>query len=151
MRPALPLADACSLIVAVDASDEMLRSFGAAAERAGVAHQEIVGAWPDVAEHVPVVDVVVCHHVFYNVANLVPFVEALTAHARSRVVAELTETHPSFDLNPIWRRFQGIEYPPELGEVTTWCASGLATTSPPTTPLRPTTKAVPAVRPTPST
>jgi hypothetical protein len=56
-------------------------------------------------------DVVVCAHVFYNVPDLDPFVAALTAKARRRVVVELTAAHPQAHLNPLWRHFHGIERP----------------------------------------
>ncbi len=53
----------------------------------------------------------VCHHVVYNVADIVPFLEALTAHARSAVVLELTSHHPQAAWNDAWRHFWGIERP----------------------------------------
>src|SRR5262249_53234074 len=69
------------------------------------------GRWPEVADRVPPADVVVCHNVFYNVADLAPFVAALTAHARRRVVVELTNQHPMAPLNPLWHRFYGLDRP----------------------------------------
>ena len=71
----------------------------------------VVGRWPDVADRVPVADVVVCHHVLYNVMDLRPFVEALGDHARVRVVVEMTEHHPVEPMNPLWMRFHGLERP----------------------------------------
>ncbi|MEA2591034.1 MAG: hypothetical protein QOD62_865, partial [Actinomycetota bacterium] len=53
----------------------------------------------------------VCHHVLYNVMELRPFVEALSEHARVRVVVEMTERHPVEPMNPLWRRFHGLERP----------------------------------------
>jgi hypothetical protein len=64
-----------------------------------------------VAGRVGPADVVVCHHVLYNVADLAPFVAALTSHARRRVVAELTERHPLAGLRPLWQRFHGLDRP----------------------------------------
>jgi hypothetical protein len=55
--------------------------------------------------------VVVCHHVFYNVRGLAPFVEALTDHARKRVVVELTDTHPQSALNDLWLHFHNLTRP----------------------------------------
>jgi hypothetical protein len=72
-----------------------------------------MGRWPDVAGEVPVADVVVCNHVFYNAPDLGPFVDALTRHARQRVVVELTPRHPTSDLNPLWLRFHGLVRPTE--------------------------------------
>jgi hypothetical protein len=58
-----------------------------------------------------VADVVVCHHVFYNVAPLDAFAAALTDHARRRVVVELTATHPLRTLNPLWKRLHDLDRP----------------------------------------
>jgi hypothetical protein len=71
----------------------------------------IEGRWPDVAEHTEPADVVLCHHVLFNVADLIPFVRALTDHSRRRVVVELPAQHPMAPLNPLWRRFHGLERP----------------------------------------
>jgi hypothetical protein len=56
-------------------------------------------------------DVVTCHHVMYNVAGLEPFLIALSAAARRRVVLELTGTHPLASLNEFWLRFHGLARP----------------------------------------
>jgi SAM-dependent methyltransferase len=107
----LPLVPRAGVVVGVDEGREMLNSFAGAAERAGVEHDEIHGSWPEVAFRAPRADVVVCHHVFYNVSNLPPFVDALTQHARHRVVVELTERHPLVGLNDLWRHFHGTPRP----------------------------------------
>jgi hypothetical protein len=49
--------------------------------------------------------------VLYNVADLAPFADALTGHARRRVVCELTERHPLVGLGPLWRRFWDLDRP----------------------------------------
>lgn len=107
----LPLAPPAALLVGVDESEELLASFAGACERAGVAHREVHGSWPAVAPQVERTDVVVCHHVFYNVPDLVPFAAALTHHARRRVVVELTDRHPLTRLNPLWKALHGIDRP----------------------------------------
>ena len=99
------------MVVGVDASEDMLTDYAETASRLGVEHVELLGSWPEVAVQAPVVDVVACHHVLYNVADLLPFVEALTRHARRRVVVELTARHPLVDSAPLWRHFHGIERP----------------------------------------
>ena len=108
---ALPLAPPAALLVGVDQSPEMLAAFSEAASRRGAAACTIEGRWPDVAPEAPVVDVVTCHHVFYNVADLVPFAAALTDHATGRVVVELTAAHPQSSLNRLWRALHGLERP----------------------------------------
>jgi len=110
-RGSLPLAPPASLVVGVDPSAELLAAFSAAAERIGVAHRAVHGPWPDMAGDVEPQDVVVCNHVIYNVADLVPFAAALTDHARRRVVLEMTAEHPASNLNEAWRVLHGIERP----------------------------------------
>jgi SAM-dependent methyltransferase len=107
----LPLAGSAGRLVAVDESAGMLASFLDAAGQRGVAAEGVEGSWPEVAGRVGPADVVVCHHVLYNVADLAPFARALTGHARRRVVAELTERHPLVGLAPLWRRFHDLDRP----------------------------------------
>jgi SAM-dependent methyltransferase len=107
----LPLAAVAGRLVAVDESAGMVESFLAAADAAGVPAEAVEGRWPEVAGRVAPADVVVCHHVLYNAADLAPFARALTGHARRRVVAELTERHPLAGLGPLWRRFHGLDRP----------------------------------------
>jgi hypothetical protein len=98
-------------VVAVDESSAMVEAFLAAAAGAGLRAEGVQGRWPEVAVRVGPADVVVCHHVLYNVADLAPFAAALTDHARRRVVVELTDRHPLVGLAPLWRRFHGLERP----------------------------------------
>lgn len=107
----LPLAGSAGRLVAVDESAGMVASFLDAAGQRGVAAEGVEGSWPEVAGRVGPADVVVCHHVLYNVADLAPFARALTGHARRRVVTELTERHPLVGLAPLWRRFHDLDRP----------------------------------------
>jgi len=107
----LPLCPPGAAVTAVDQSPDMLAAFAALAGRAGILHREVEGRWPDVAGAVGPVDVAVCHHVLYNVGDLVPFLEALTGHARIRVVVEITALHPQSSLNELWRYFHGTARP----------------------------------------
>ena len=107
----LPLCPPGASVAAVDQSAGMLAAFASLAEDRGVAHAEVEGLWPDVAGKVGPADVVVGHHVLYNVGDLVPFVAALTDHARLRVVVEITAVHPQSLLNPLWAHFHGIVRP----------------------------------------
>lgn len=110
-RAAMALADRAGLLVGVDSSPAMLERFSAAAASRGIAHEEIVGGWPEVQAQAPLADVVVCHHVAYNVAALAPFLQALGAHARRRVVLELPWVHPLSSMSPLWERFWGVRRP----------------------------------------
>lgn len=108
----LPLAPRASVLTAVDSDPGMLSSLEELAKQIPGLRVELVpGAWPEVAPQVGPADVVVCHHVLYNVGDLRPFIEALTGHARARVVVELTEHHPLEPMNPLWARFHGLSRP----------------------------------------
>lgn len=106
----LPIAPPAARIVAVDQDPAMLRAIG---ELGGdrVTIETVEGQWPDVAGQVGDVDVAVCANVAYNVADLGPFVMALTDVTRHRVVLELTAVHPQQPLTPLWQHFWGIDRP----------------------------------------
>lgn len=98
-------------VVGVDPSGELLAAF---AERAAKRRQAVTlleGTWPDIASQAPVVDVAVCHHVVYNVSDLAAFAEALSSHARSRVVVEATTVHPMTWMAPYWNALHGLSQP----------------------------------------
>jgi hypothetical protein len=99
------------MLVGVDEQQPMLERFVEAARVAGAGAETVLGSWPEVAAATPGADVVVCHHVAYNVADLAPFLQALGSHARARVVLELPTTHPLSHLAPYWRRFWGLDRP----------------------------------------
>jgi SAM-dependent methyltransferase len=106
----LPIAPPAGRIVAVDQGVEMLRAIAdLGAGRADIVPVE--GRWPDVADRVEAVDVVVCANVAYNVADLGGFVAALTDAARDRVVLELSDRHPQQPLAPLWEHFWGVTRP----------------------------------------
>src|SRR5438270_13299542 len=66
----LSLVPPAGFLTGLDTSPAMLAAFDEAAGAAGVAHRTVEAAWPaDVEQH----DVVVCHHVLYNVAALEGF------------------------------------------------------------------------------
>lgn len=107
----LPLATRAGRIVGVDSSEAMLEAFREAAVGLRVEVETVLGTWPEVAPQVPPADVVICHHVLYNVPELEPFVRALDAHARRRVMIEITWHHPLAWMNDLWLRFHGLERP----------------------------------------
>jgi len=107
----LPLCPPAATVTAVDQSPRMLERFADLAERQAIGHREVEGLWPDVAGQVGAADVVVCNHVLYNVGDIVPFVTALTDHARRRVVVEITAMHPQSSLNPLWEHFHSLARP----------------------------------------
>src|SRR5258705_4687523 len=68
-------------IPGVDERAAALAELAAACADRGVVCAKVIGSWPAVAGRVSAAEVVVCHHVAYNVADLAGFVEALTIHA----------------------------------------------------------------------
>ncbi|MFI7702614.1 class I SAM-dependent methyltransferase [Nonomuraea sp. NPDC049480] len=107
----LPLASRTTALTVVDSHQSLLDDLVRRAAPLGLAPVAVCGTWPEAAAKVPEADVVLCHHVIYNAADLEPFVAALTRHARRRVIAELTVRHPLTELNPYWKRFHGLERP----------------------------------------
>ena len=110
-RAALALVPPAARLIGVDHQEGMLEAFAAAATARGVASETILGDWPEAAARTPVADVVVCHHVAYNVWELPDFVRALDAHARHRVVLELPVRHPLSWMNPLWKQFWDLDRP----------------------------------------
>jgi 2-polyprenyl-3-methyl-5-hydroxy-6-metoxy-1,4-benzoquinol methylase len=107
----LGLVPKAGLIVGVDPIPGMLESFEASALEAGVAGKAVLGRWPDVAGEVGTTDIAVCHHAMYRTEEIEDFVEALTSHARHRVVVELSAYSPLASLNPLWKLIHGIDRP----------------------------------------
>lgn len=116
-----PLWAAAAAVVGVDGSADMLaalqdlageRGGGLARLRRQPQVSTVRGRWPDVADRVPVADVVVCHDVLYNVGDdVATFVGELAAHARARVVVVLPERHPRSWLTPYFEQLHGLSRP----------------------------------------
>jgi SAM-dependent methyltransferase len=106
----LPIAARAGRVIAVDQDRQMLEALAELApDRASV--ELVEGRWPDVADLVGEVDVAVCANVAYNVADLGPFLDALTTAARHRVVLELSAVHPQSSFSPLWQHFWGLSRP----------------------------------------
>lgn len=105
------LATQASAVVGVDSTEEMLEVFRDLLTSQGASAETVAGRWPDVAAVVPVCDVVVSHHVVYNVPDLPAFATALTDHARHRVVLEATVEHPLTWMAPYWRVLHDLDRP----------------------------------------
>lgn len=88
------LAARASEIIGIDTDVAALDEFRAAIAQHGIARRTVEGRWPDLAAAVPVVDVAVSHHVAYFVADIVPFLDQLTTHARLAVVVVVPARHP---------------------------------------------------------
>jgi SAM-dependent methyltransferase len=110
-RAALALVPPATELIGVDRVGAMLDEFVAAASRVGVARRTFHGDWPDVAAITPAADVAICHHVLYDVADIVPFVIALTARARLGVVVEVPIRHPMSAWAEAYEHFWALERP----------------------------------------
>ena len=110
-RAAMSLVPPAERVVGVDQDPAMLAAFTHAAADVGARSMTIQGVWPEVVLDTPICDVVVCHHVVYNVADIEPFLGALTGRARLAVVVVLPVVHPQSAWNNAWRRFWNIERP----------------------------------------
>ncbi|HEX3622504.1 MAG TPA: methyltransferase domain-containing protein [Acidimicrobiales bacterium] len=107
----LALVPPAGRVVGFDQGADLLAAFSSRAAELGVDHEALQGHWPEDAAKAPVADVVVCHHVAYNVPEIGAFAVELAAHARRRVVMELTGRHPRFGVNDLWRHFWNLERP----------------------------------------
>lgn len=110
-RASMALVPPAMKLIAVDHQQGMLDEFAKAADARGVKHEEFLGDWADVAAEVPNADVVVCHHVAYNVPNINAFLVALNEHANLRVVLEIPERHPLTHMNGLWKHFWNLDRP----------------------------------------
>jgi SAM-dependent methyltransferase len=110
---AFALTPPATKVIGVDHQPEMLEMFSANAKKYGVASEVFEGFWPQVAGDVPLADVVVSHHVVYNVADIGPFLLALNSHARNRVVIEMPTRHPLTSMSSAWKHFWNLDRPSE--------------------------------------
>lgn len=107
----IPVMGVAGAFIGVDESAEMLEAFAGRVAAGGASVLTHRGRWPDVADEVGGADVAVARNVTYNVPDLGPFAAAMTAHARERVVLEMTERHPLHWMNPLWRAIHDIDRP----------------------------------------
>lgn len=110
-RAAFGLVPPATHVIGVDHQQGMLDVFANQAAQRGITCETILGDWPEVANVTPQADVVICHHVFYNVQDLAPFVHALSSHARKRVVVEIPTLHPLSSLSAMWKEFWNLDRP----------------------------------------
>ena len=108
---AFALAPKVKRVIGVDHQAEMLAMFKKNATRFDCTAQTFEGYWPDVADQVPEVDVVVSHHVAYNVPKINDFLIALNKKAKSRVVIEIPQQHPLMNLTAMWKHFWNLDRP----------------------------------------
>lgn len=110
-RAAFGLTPPAQHVIGVDHQQGMLDVFTDQARQRELTCTTVLGDWPDIAEQTPQADVVVCHHVLYNVQDIAPFIEALSRHATRRVVIEIPQHHPLSSLSALWKEFWNIDRP----------------------------------------
>jgi SAM-dependent methyltransferase len=102
-RHTLALAPFVARATAVDPSEAMLRFLREDVAGQGIQNVETVLAdWMEA--NVQHVDVVLCSHVLYPIADVVPFIERLDAHARETVFVYLRVDPLSTDMG-LWSEF----------------------------------------------
>lgn len=107
----IALSEQAGSMVGIDESAAMLEVFSAEAAARGLEHRTVLGRWPDVRATVSPTNVVLCHHVAYNVPDLDEFALALQSAATNRVVIELSPRHPQTRNAAVWQHFWGITRP----------------------------------------
>jgi len=107
----LPLVPPAAHVIGVDPQRDMLDAFEQRVSARGAAVTTVQGAWPGAAGRVGVADVAISRHVVYNVPDLTAFTYALSAHARRRVVIEMSERHPLDWTRRFWRSVHGVDRP----------------------------------------
>ena len=100
-----------SYAIGVDHQKEMLEMYENNATKRGIKVKTVEGYWPDVANQVEKVDLVVCHHVVFNVQDIEPFLLALDSHANKRVVIEMPYFHPLSNMVGAWKHFWNLDRP----------------------------------------
>src|SRR5450755_3571947 len=73
----LPLLPRATSLTVVDTDAGMLELLAQRAAAAGLDARTVLGSWPQSAPRAGPADVLTCHHVTYNVADIGPFVTAL--------------------------------------------------------------------------
>jgi SAM-dependent methyltransferase len=110
-RASLPIAEGRFRLIGVDENAEMLAGFLEDARLRSMHVETYEGRWPDISSDLPVVDVAMAANVAYNVADIVPFIQAMLDHARVAAVLEITDRHPWAHLAPLYRQVHGLDRP----------------------------------------
>jgi SAM-dependent methyltransferase len=103
-RYAVPLAGHARAVVAVEPAAPMVRVLREEAARAGVHNLRIVESDWERAEVEPA-DVVICSHVIYPIADVVPFLRKLDAKMGRVCLLALHAGQPPWELDDLWRHF----------------------------------------------
>jgi len=111
-RYALPIAQRGYVVTAVEPSAGMRRNLEDRAQQAGVSNLHVVAStWEEsaVAPH----DVVLASHILYPIADVVPFIQKLVAHARRAWFLTIRVEPMGGELAPLWQEIWSTPYPTE--------------------------------------
>ena len=98
-------------VIGLDHQEEMLAMFTENGKKYGRRCETVLGNWPEAASKTPHADVVVAHHVAFNVQNIEEFLLAMDGHATKRAVLEVPFFHPQTNVKGLWKHFWNIERP----------------------------------------
>ncbi len=98
-------------VIGVDHQPEMLEMYSENAMKRNLICETFEGFWPQIPQQVPKADVVVSHHVVYNVQKIEEFLLECTNHARNRIVIEMPQQHPLAVSSDLWIHFWKIQRP----------------------------------------
>lgn len=105
-RFSVPLARTVRHVIAVEPSEAMRGTLAAAAEEAGVSVDVRDGRWPD-PEWAETVDVSLAAHVFYDIEDIGPFLDAMERHTRRTCVVMAGAQARGASLAPLWEAVHG--------------------------------------------
>ena len=107
-RLAVPLAERCRHLTAVEPSEAMASRLKEQADAWGVKNITLVQQKWEEAEVDPA-DVVICAHVVYTVVDIKPFLAKLAAHARREAVIIVFDEPAVANYFPLWSMVHGEE------------------------------------------
>ena len=105
-RLALPLALRCRQVTVVEPSASMVEQLVEGARDAGITNVTAVQLPWEESDSEPA-DMVLCAHVRYGVADVVPFIRKLEASATERVLVLMFIDSPQSHLAPLWEPVHG--------------------------------------------
>jgi SAM-dependent methyltransferase len=106
-RHTVPLASRCARVIAIEPSAAMRERLEARLAERGCANVELRDrAWPEPTP--PTGDVIFSAHVVYGIAEIEPFLEAMTAHARRTCALLLKLRAPADALGDVYEALHGV-------------------------------------------
>jgi 2-polyprenyl-3-methyl-5-hydroxy-6-metoxy-1,4-benzoquinol methylase len=111
-RYAVPLAELGARVVAVEPNAAMAGLMQQEAAECGVSISVEQAGWPEAESRVGSAEVVLCAHVVYPIADVVPFIRGLDRAARCAVVMVARLGQPDEAVTPVFRAVHDEERAP---------------------------------------